>query len=221
MNHDSNESSQQQNELWSHPYKTSVTCFSESVVWWNTIKCQSPLLLAYFSPDQCVWKNGYKRHIIRQTITMSCTVSLMFLLSGEMHSSYRNDGRAATCRWWKWSGWQPFCACRAQTHWFVCLVIDGASLSTQTVEKSSWQEEARRVEGLHFVIIVIWELKLRPLLAIEGCWYFVSAPRNLCMCHRLHFRLISDWTSPFRKQYRTATQNPWKDPRIKSNTRRT
>lgn len=109
----------------------------------------------------------------------------------------------------------------AHIHWFLCPVINGASLGTQTEEKSSWQAEARRVVGLHFVIIVIWELKLRPLLAIEGCWYLVSAPRNLCMCHRLHFRLISDWTSPFRKQYRTATQNPWKDPRIKSNTRRT
>lgn len=82
----------------------------------------------------------------------------------------------------------------SQIHWFLCPVINGASLCTQTVEKSSWQAEARRVLGLHFVIMVIWELKFSPLLAIEGCWYLVSAPRNLCMCHRLHFRLISDWT---------------------------
>lgn len=144
----------------------------------------------------CVWKNGYEdaSYAKPSPWALSRTVSLTFLLSSEMRSSYRNDVRAATCRWWRWSGWQPFCACKAQTHWFLCLVIDGASLSAQMVEKSSWQAEARRVEGLHFVIMVIWELKLRPLLAIEGCWYLVSAPRNLCMCHRLHFRLISDWT---------------------------
>lgn len=121
-------------------------------------------------------------------------VSLMFLLCSEMRSSYRNNGGAATCRWWRWSRWQPFCAYTAQIHWFLCPAINRASLGTQTVEKSSWQAEARRVLGLHFVIMVIWELKLRPLLAIEGWWYLVSAPRNLCMCHRLHFRLISDWT---------------------------
>ncbi len=50
-------------------------------------------------------------------------VSFTFLLSG----AYRNDGGAATCRWWRWSGWQPFCVYTAQTHWFLCLVIDRAS----------------------------------------------------------------------------------------------
>ncbi len=51
-------------------------------------------------------------------------VSFTFLLSG----AYRNDGGAATCRWWRWqTGWQPFCVYRAQTHWFLCLIIDRAS----------------------------------------------------------------------------------------------
>ncbi len=190
VDHDSNESSQQQHELWSHPYKVNVTWVS-SLVKHNQMSIHFTCIFLSWS----MWmKEWLWRYIICQMVTMSCTVSLTFLLSGEMHSSYRNDGGAATCRWWRWSGWQPFCACRAQTHWFLCLVIDGASLSAQTAEKSSWQAEARRVEGLHFVIMVIWELKLRPLLAIEGCWYLESAPRNLCMCHRLHFRLTSDWT---------------------------
>ncbi len=168
VDHDSNESSQQHIELWSHPYKVNVTWVS-SLVKHNQMSIHFTCIFLSWS----MWmKEWLWRYIICQMVTMSCTVSLTFLLSGEMHSSYRNDGGAATCRWWRWSGWQPFCACRAQTHWFLCLVIDGASLSAQTAEKSSWQAEARRVEGLHFVIMVIWELKLSRCLPSRaaGTW---------------------------------------------------
>lgn len=132
-------------------------------------------------------------------------------------------------------------------------------------ERCSWQADARRVVGLHLVNMVIWVLKLLPLLPMEGCWYLLSAPRNLCSIHLRHLRLISDctcrrsregrqtgwgravkthrrvrlkrdlknvkgianilksciWsldllTSPFRKQYKTATTKPcWGEKQIK------
>lgn len=63
----------------------------------------------------------------------------------------------------------------------------------QMAERCSWHCDARRVAGLHLLIIVIWVLLL-PLLPMEGCWYFVSAVRNLCSIHLRHLRLISACT---------------------------
>lgn len=56
------------------------------------------------------------------------------------------------------------------------------------------QFDMRYVVGLHLVSMVIWVLEVLPLLAREGWWYLVLVPRNRCMCHRRHFRLISDCT---------------------------
>lgn len=73
-------------------------------------------------------------------------------------------------------------------------------------DRSSWQaDEPRRVFGLHRVNMVIWVLKLLPLLPMEGCWYLVSAPRNLCSIHLRHLRLISAWTWKRGEEVRIQT----------------
>lgn len=64
----------------------------------------------------------------------------------------------------------------------------------QMTDRCSRHSDARRVAGLHLVVTVIWVLKLLPLLPMEGCWYLVSAPKNLCSIHLRHLRLISAWT---------------------------
>lgn len=126
-----------------------------------------------------------------------------------------------------------------------------ASMAAHIEEKCSWEADARRVVGLHLVNIVIWVLKLLPLLPMEGCWYLRSEPRKRCNIHLRHLRLISACTctsqpnrlradraykealmakfsnkklfscltvltSPFRKQYSTATTNPYKRHRRNS-----
>lgn len=74
------------------------------------------------------------------------------------------------------------------------LAVDFGRVRLQMVERCSWHWEARRVAGLHLVSMVIWVLKLLPLLPMEGCWYLVSAPRKRCSIHLRHLRLISACT---------------------------
>lgn len=61
-------------------------------------------------------------------------------------------------------------------------------------DSRSWHSDARSVAGLHLANMVIWVLQLLPLLPMDGCWYFVSALRNLCSIHLRHLRLISACT---------------------------
>ena len=61
--------------------------------------------------------------------------------------------------------------------------------------------------GLHLVSMVIWVLKLLPLLPMEGGWYLVSAVlRNRCSIHRRHFRRTSDCTCTATTEGRGPTE---------------
>lgn len=84
--------------------------------------------------------------------------------------------------------------------------VSGSVRSDTPLEKSSVPPKALKVVGLHLVRTEIWVLEVWPLLASDGWWYLVSLSRNLCMCHRRHLRLISDWTCKRRRE--SAVRNP-------------
>lgn len=64
----------------------------------------------------------------------------------------------------------------------------------QMTDRRSWHSDERSVAGLHLANMLIWVLQLLPLLPMDGCWYFVSALRNLCSIHLRHLRFNSACT---------------------------